>query len=118
MVLACTDLEELGDGKVDTDYSWEIAPAVDFVTWDAGDRIVGLHVVKSANCTVAMPDTDMHMEAAADTAAKVTAKVVMFALSQSQSQKTSLEQGMPFVVDAVGLCWKLVAAHLTTGAML
>ena len=43
MAPECIDLGELGDGKVDTDYSWEVALAVDFVTWDAGDRIVGLH---------------------------------------------------------------------------
>ncbi len=116
MALECTDLEELGDGKVDTDYNWEIALAADFVTWDAGDRIVGSHTAKSANCTVAMLDTDRHMGAGADTAAKVTATVVMFAMGPSQ--KTSLEQEMSFVVDAVALCLRSVAAHLMTGAML
>ena len=116
MALECTGLEELGDGKVNTDYRWEIALAVDFVTWDAADRIVGLHTAKSANCTVAMLDMDSHMEAAADTAAKVMVAVVMFAMSQSQ--ETSLEQGMPFVVEAVALCWRLVATHSTIGARL
>lgn len=32
MVLQCIDSGELGDGKVDTGYSWGSALAVDFVT--------------------------------------------------------------------------------------
>lgn len=63
---------------------------------------MGSHTATSASCIVAMLDRDSHTEAAADTAGKVMATVVMPAMRQCQ--KISLEQGMSFVVEAVALC--------------